>query len=87
MQLDKPIFHFKIPLKQNTTIENDFAISLETTVMFCRLVKEMLNDKAYIIFTPCDLQVVDCEGVKTVVVDEISFKEFCEKELNIKADK
>ena len=87
MQLDKPVFHFKIPLTQPSNIEDNLAISPETTLMFYHLVKEVLNDKAYIIFTPCDLQVVDCEGVKTVVVDEISFKEFCEKEIKIKADK
>ena len=87
MQLDKPVFHFKIPLTQNSNTTDDLAISCEMTNMFYHIVKESLKDQAYIIFTPCDLQVVDCEGVKTVVIDEISFKEFCEKELKIKTDK
>lgn len=76
-KLKKPIIHFQIPLRDCGN-EKDISVDLRTVEFFKAYVKKEIGNKAYILATPFEINVVgvQCENVK---VDEITLKEFIEK--------
>lgn len=74
-KLDKPIIHFQLPHDENGEPTVEFAC----VEMFKALIeREMGGDKAYLLFTPYDIDVIGAE-VEKVKVDEITLEEFLKK--------
>ena len=73
-KLDKPIIHFRLPLNER----GDIACDAPTTFGLLGWVKELLGDKAYVIMSTCDIDVIGAE-VEKVKVDEITLEEFLKK--------
>lgn len=74
-KLDKPIIHFQLPHdeKGEPTVEYEWVMGFKALIE-----REMGGDKAYLLFTPYDIDVIGAE-VEKVKVDEITLKEFLDK--------
>lgn len=74
-KLDKPIIHFQLPRNEKGEPTVEFA----WVEMFKALIeREMGGDKAYLLFTPYDIDVIGAE-VEKVKVDALSLEEFLKK--------
>ncbi len=73
-KLDKPIIHFQLPHNER----GDIACDASLTFAFLGGIKELLGDKAYVIASTCDIDVIGAE-VEKVKVDELTLEEFLKK--------
>ena len=73
-QLDKQIIHFQIPHNE----KGEPTVGAEMVSIFYQWAKREMGDKAYILTTPYNIDVIGAE-VERVKVDEITLKEFLEK--------
>ncbi len=73
-QLDKPIIHFQIPHNEKGEPTTEF----QYVSFFNQWAKKELGNKAYILTTPYDIDVIGAE-VEKIKVDEITLKEFLKK--------
>lgn len=82
MKLDKPIIHFQIPFVDRkgepAPREDDYAVSIGGITLFKEWVRKELGDKAYIIATPFDIDIIGAE-VEKVKLDTLTLKEFFDK--------
>lgn len=73
-QLDKPIIHFQIPHDEKGDPTSEFSY----VSLFNQWAKQELGDKAYILTTPYDIDVIGAE-VEKVKLDEMTLAEFLKK--------
>lgn len=73
-KLDKPIIHFQLPHDEKGEPIFEYAM----VELFRALVEREVGEKAYLLFTPYDIDVIGAE-VEKVKVDAISLKEFLKK--------
>ena len=73
-QLDKPIIHFQIPIDD----KGEPKVECWLLKLFMEWAQKTMGDKAYILTSVCDIDVIGAE-VEKVKVDEITLKEFLEK--------
>lgn len=73
-KLDKPIIHFRLPLNER----GDIVCNAPLAFAFLGGIKELLGEKAYVIASTCDIDVISAE-VEKVKVDEITLEEFLKK--------
>ncbi len=73
-KLDKPIIHFQLPRNE----KGEPTVEHKMVELFNAMVWREIGDKAYLLFTPYDIDVIGAE-VEKVKVDEITLKEFLKK--------
>ncbi len=73
-KLDKPIIHFQLPRNEKGEPTVEYAM----VELFRALVEREVGEKAYLLFTPYDIDVIGAE-VEKVKVDEITLEEFLKK--------
>lgn len=73
-QLDKPIIHFQIPHDEN----GEPTVEYSMVHFFTEWASNELHDRAYILISPYDIDVIGAE-VEKVKVDEITLEEFLKK--------
>lgn len=73
-QLDKPIIHFQIPIDDKGEPKVEYYL----LNFFMEWAKKTMGDKAYILTSVCDIDVIGAE-VEKVKVDEISLADFLKK--------
>lgn len=75
----KQIIHMKIPMVENSKLQDDFALSMTTIATFAQLAHKAIPEGYTLLVTPFDCECVDGDA-KVITIDckEYSYNELKE---------